>query len=167
MFFRLILLFALLPLIELYLLIKVGSVIGGLPTIGLVLFTGVLGAYLARLEGTRVFLRAQENMKQGIPPAEEVIDALLIFIAGVVLLTPGIVTDCMGFAMLFPPTRRLFKVWLRKRFDQAVANGTIHTYPPGSGPFGSTANSDMDIDVDFTNAPPRPPSAPLNLDDRR
>jgi UPF0716 protein FxsA len=134
---KLALLFTALPLVELYLLIQIGKVIGALPTIALVLFTGVLGAYLARMEGLRTLLRAQENLRSGVVPAEELVDALLIFVAGAMLITPGVLTDVTGFLILFPPTRRYFKIWLRRRFDRAVALGDVRIYRgpgPGSGP---------------------------------
>lgn len=144
MFFKLIVLFTVLPLAELYLLIEIGKVIGGLNTVGLVLVTGVVGAYLARMEGMRTIARAQQNIAQGVTPAEEIIDGLLIFMAGAVLITPGIITDCLGFLILFPPTRRYFKICLRRQFDQAVARGSVHIhrgfggsgYPPDDRPGG-------------------------------
>ncbi len=134
MFIKLILLFSVLPLIELYLLIQIGQVIGGLSTLALVLITGVVGAYLARMEGLRTAMRAQESLRQGTVPAEEMVDGLLIFMAGAVLITPGIITDCMGFLILFPPTRRYFKIWLRKQFDRMVVQGNVHIYRGPGGP---------------------------------
>ncbi|MDH5527766.1 MAG: FxsA family protein [Nitrospirota bacterium] len=136
MFFPLVLLFTALPLAELYVLIQVGQVIGGLNTLLVVLATGVVGAYLARMEGLRVAFRAQELLQRGEMPAEEMIDGILILLAGVVLVTPGIITDCMGLLILFPPTRRLFKIWLRKQFDRFVARGQVRIYrgPDGPGP---------------------------------
>jgi UPF0716 protein FxsA len=136
-FFKLVLLFTVLPLVELYLLIQVGQVVGGLNTIALVLFTGMLGAYLARLEGLRTMIRAQENLRAGVVPAEELVDGVLIFMAGAMLITPGILTDGMGFLILFPPTRRYFKILLRRWFDRAVAQGGIRIYrgPDDPGPF--------------------------------
>jgi len=139
LFFKLALLFTILPLVELYLLIEVGKVIGGLSTIALVLVTGAAGAFLARMEGIRTLVRAQETVRAGQMPAEELIDAVLIFIAGGMLITPGILTDGMGLLILFPPTRRYFKIWLRRRFDRAVAKGEFRVYPgpgPGGPPFG-------------------------------
>jgi UPF0716 protein FxsA len=135
---KLVLLFTVLPLVELYLLIEIGGVIGGLNTLVLVLVTGVTGAYLARLEGYRTLIRAQENLQAGLVPAEEMIDALLIFVAGVMLITPGVLTDAAGLLILFPPSRRAFKIWLRRRFDRAVAQGQVRIYrgPGDSGPFG-------------------------------
>jgi UPF0716 protein FxsA len=135
---KLFLLFTVLPLVELYLLIKIGTVIGGLNTLALVLVTGIAGAYLARLEGYRTMIRAQENLQAGLVPAEELVDGLLIFVAGIMLITPGVITDCAGLLILFPPTRRVFKIWLRRRFDRAVAAGQVRVFrgPGDAGPFG-------------------------------
>ena len=126
MFARLLLLFTVVPLVELYLLIEVGSVIGGLNTILLVLGTGALGAFLARLEGLRTLGQIQRNLNQGIVPAEEMVDGVIILVAGLLLMTPGILTDACGFLMLIPTTRNTFKRWLRRRFDRATANFRIY-----------------------------------------
>ncbi len=126
MFARLLLLFTVVPLVELYLLIEVGSVIGALNTILLVLGTGALGAFLARLEGLRTLGQIQRNLNQGIVPAEEMVDGVIILAAGLLLITPGILTDACGFLMLVPTTRNAFKRWLRRRFDRATATVRIH-----------------------------------------
>lgn len=118
MFGKLFLLFAVIPVAEIYVLVSVGGVIGVLPTIALVIFTALAGAYLARMQGLSVMLRIRENLAQGFMPAEELLDGLLIFLAGMVLLTPGFLTDIAGLLILFPATRNVFKVWLRKKFDE-------------------------------------------------
>ncbi|MFQ5904587.1 MAG: FxsA family protein, partial [Candidatus Binatia bacterium] len=89
---RLFLLFTIVPLIELYLLIKIGSYLGALNTVLLIVITGILGALLARLEGLRVLRQIVQNLSQGIVPAEELVDGVLIFIAGILLVTPGVLT---------------------------------------------------------------------------
>ncbi len=118
--------FTLIPIIELYILIKIGTVIGGFNTILLVLLTGFAGAWLARLEGMNTMLRFRANMQQGIMPAEELIDAAIIFIAGVLLITPGLITDISGLLLLWPLTRNIFKRYLRKKFDEMQLRGSIH-----------------------------------------
>jgi UPF0716 protein FxsA len=118
--------FTLIPIIELYILIKIGTVIGGFNTILLVLLTGFAGAWLARLEGMNTMIRFRENMQQGIMPAEELIDAAIIFIAGVLLITPGLMTDVSGLLLLWPLTRNMFKRYLRKKFDEMQLRGSIH-----------------------------------------
>ena len=109
MFFRLLILFTVVPLLELYLLIRVGDVIGVWPTVALVVFTGALGAFLTRLEGLRVLRRVQAEFQQGRVPTAGLLDGLLIVVAGAVLLTPGLITDAVGFFLLVPPGRRLVR----------------------------------------------------------
>lgn len=129
MFVRFLLLFTVVPLAELYLLIQAGLVIGAPGTILLVLGTGVLGAFLARLEGLRTLRQIRRNLGQGIVPAEEMVDGVIILVAGLLLVTPGILTDACGFLMLVPTTRNAFKRWLRRRFDRATA--TVRIYHQG------------------------------------
>jgi len=117
MFFRLLVLFTIVPLAELYLLLQVGSILGVGLTILLVVGTGVVGAYLARLEGWRTLRQMQENLHNGIAPTGELIDAALILGAGLLLITPGIVTDVVGFSLLFPPTRAALKRAIRRRLE--------------------------------------------------
>ncbi len=126
MLLKLFLCFTLIPVLELYLLIQVGSVIGGFNTILLVLLTGFAGAWLARMEGMNTMLKMRRNMQQGLMPAEEMIDAVIIFVAGVVLITPGLMTDTFGLFLLWPPTRNRFKQMLRKKFDEMQLKGNIN-----------------------------------------
>ena len=115
MLLKLFLAFTMIPLVEIYLLIKLGQNFGAITSILLVMFTGILGAYLARMEGLRTLFRIQETMREGRMPGEELLDALLIAIAGLVLITPGFITDVAGFLLLFPFTRILAKKWLKER----------------------------------------------------
>jgi len=105
MFLRLLLLFTVVPLLELFILVKLGSVIGVGATIGIVIGTGVLGAWLARQQGLGVMRRLSAELGAGRLPAEALIDGLLILLAGAVLLTPGLITDTLGFVLLLPPGR--------------------------------------------------------------
>jgi UPF0716 protein FxsA len=126
MLLKLFLCFTLIPVIELYLLIQVGTVIGGLNTVALVILTGFAGAWLARMEGMNTMLKVRQNLNQGLMPAEELMDALIILIAGLVLITPGLLTDAMGLMLLWPVTRNRFKRFLRKKFDEMNARGDIN-----------------------------------------
>lgn len=126
MFGKLFLLFALVPVAEIYVLVSVGGVIGVFPTIALVLLTALAGAHLARLQGMSVMQRIRENLDQGFMPAEELLDALLIFLAGMALLAPGFLTDLCGLLILLPATRNIFKRWLRKKFDEWRQNPNVH-----------------------------------------
>ncbi len=94
------------PLLELYVLIEVGSEIGALTTILLSIFTAILGAALVRLQGVSVLLRVQETLARGEAPALEMLEGAVLMMAGVMLLFPGFITDAMGFLMLVPPLRR-------------------------------------------------------------
>jgi UPF0716 protein FxsA len=118
MFFKLFLAFTLVPFIEIYLLIKIGGQVGAFNTILIVILTGLLGASLARLEGIKTMTKVRDSLNRGDLPAEEMLDAMLIFVAGVVLLTPGFITDLVGLALLVPKLRFWFKRWLRKKFDE-------------------------------------------------
>lgn len=99
-------LFVTIPLVELYLLIKVGSVIGALPTIALALFTAALGAILVRAQGLAVLLRVRAMVERGETPAFELIDGAVLLLAGFALLLPGFFTDAVGCLLLIPPLRR-------------------------------------------------------------
>ncbi|MCA1792548.1 MAG: FxsA family protein [Desulfotignum sp.] len=125
MLLKLFLCFTLIPVVELYLLIKVGTIIGGFNTVLLVILTGFAGAWLAKMEGIHTMLKVRMNLQQGIMPAEELMDALIILIAGLVLITPGLITDVFGLMLLWPATRNLFKRFLRKKFDEMQAKGNI------------------------------------------
>ncbi|MCP4020794.1 MAG: FxsA family protein [Desulfobacteraceae bacterium] len=126
MIFKLFLCFTVIPIIELYFLIKIGTVIGGFNTILLVILTGITGAWLAKMEGMNTMLRVRSSLQQGLMPAEELLDALIIFIAGIVLITPGLLTDIAGLLLLLPLTRNKFKRFLRKKFDEIQRKGNIN-----------------------------------------
>jgi UPF0716 protein FxsA len=125
MLLKLFLAFTLIPILELYLLIEVGTIIGALNTVILVIVTGFAGAWLARLQGMQTMIRVRSSLQQGIMPTEELMDALLIFIAGIVLLTPGFITDAAGLLLLIPETRSHFKRFLRYKFDRWIQNQNI------------------------------------------
>ena len=115
------------PIVEMYLLLTVGGLLGALPTIGLVLLTAVIGVALLRQQGTATLLRAQERMNQGIIPTAEMADGLMLAVAGPLLLTPGFITDAFGFALLTPPIRRRISSWVAKHLFVQMTHG------PGPG----------------------------------
>jgi UPF0716 protein FxsA len=96
------------PIIEIYLLIQVGQVIGAGWTIMLVVFTAVLGVWLLRIQGLSTLTRAQQKLQENELPASEILEGMGLLVAGALLLTPGFFTDAVGFFLLFPPTR----IWL-------------------------------------------------------
>ncbi len=128
MLFRLFLLFTLIPLIELYLLITVGSYLGAGLTILVVLGTGMAGAYLARLEGWRTWQKIQSELQNGAAPANELIGGVLILAAGLLLITPGILTDVVGFSLLLPPIRAALQVALRRALEKRVQSTDIEVH---------------------------------------
>ena len=123
MFLRLLLLFTIVPLVELFLLVKLGTVVGVGPTVALVIFTGILGAWLARQQGLGVLRRLSEDLAKGRLPAEALIDGLLIVVAGAVLLTPGLLTDALGFLLLVPRTRAAVRRLVAARFARRHESG--------------------------------------------
>ena len=120
MFVRLLLLFTVIPLVELYLLVKIGTIVGVWPTVGLVVLTGILGAALARQQGLGVLKKLNDDLGSGRLPTDALIDGALILVAGAVLLTPGLITDAFGFFLLLPPGRAAVRKILASRFGHRV-----------------------------------------------
>ena len=117
MLLKLFLAFTIIPIIEIYLLIEIGAMLGALTAVTLVILTGFLGAFLARMQGLQTLYRIQESLREGRMPSGELLDALLIGIAGLVLLTPGFLTDSAGFLLLNPATRNAIKNRLRRQIE--------------------------------------------------
>jgi UPF0716 protein FxsA len=122
---RFLLLFILVPLLELYILIKIGGYLGAFQTVALVVLTALLGVVLVRFEGLKTLQQIRQSLSQGIVPAEEMVDGVLIFVGGILLITPGVLTDLFALVLLVPYTRTIFKRWLRRRFDRMVAAGNV------------------------------------------
>ena len=121
----LILLFTLVPIIELALLIKIGQYIGVGYTLAIVILTGSAGAFLARSQGFRTLRRIQDDVNRGIMPTEEIFDGVMILSGGILLLTPGLITDLVGFMLLIPFTRHLIKAWLKQKIQKMIEEGRI------------------------------------------
>ncbi|MDO9424091.1 MAG: FxsA family protein [Methylobacter sp.] len=94
------------PFAEIYLLLQIGGIVGAFPTVLLVVFTAALGAWLLRQQGFATFQRFQENLAQGVIPAYEMVEGPIILVGGALLLTPGFITDLIGFACLIPQSRK-------------------------------------------------------------
>ena len=127
------LLFLLIPLLEIYLLIKVGGIIGALPTVFMVVFTAVLGAWLLRIQGLSTLMRVRSTLAQGGIPAVEMLEGAVLLVAGALLLTPGFFTDAIGFACLIPSLRRAL---IRRVLRKAVVTGFDGPQGPASGSRG-------------------------------
>ncbi len=135
-------LFIAIPLIEIYFLIQIGEVIGAWPTILLVVLTAVVGVGLLRWQGFSTLMRFQTELARGQVPAMPLFEGLLLVVAGALLLTPGFVTDAVGFVLLVPPLRQGLIRW-------AIRRGVIHTGPPGSGPGAPGSGGPRTIEGDF------------------
>lgn len=149
---KLLLLFTVIPVVELYLLITIGQSMGAAPTIALVLGTGFLGAWLARREGSRVLRSWQGSLARGELPKEGVVSSVLVLVGGVLLVTPGVVTDVMGLVLLVPWTRRWVAGAIRRRLEERLAVQTVGGEPSvlaGMGDaFGMGPPRGSVIDVD-------------------
>ena len=110
----LLLLFITLPILEMWVLIEVGSRIGALPTIALVFLTAIIGLALLRQQGLNTLLRVNQRMAEGQLPAEEILEGVMLAVGGALLLTPGFITDTIGFACLIPATRKMLARTLLK-----------------------------------------------------
>jgi UPF0716 protein FxsA len=128
MFLKLFLLFTIIPVIELTLLIKIGSVIGVFNTITVVILTAVIGAYMVKMEGLGVMSRIQNNMQEGIFPGDELINGMMILVAGALLLTPGFFTDAIGFLMVFPLSRNYLNKIIRQYIKKKMSSGEIYIH---------------------------------------
>ena len=117
--------FIVIPIVEFTLLIEIGRRLGTIDTLLLIFGTGILGAYLARLEGFRILYRIQRDISSGTIPGEQIFDGVLVLIAGLVLITPGLLTDIAGLLLLFPPTRypikRLIHNFIRRKVRNRVS----------------------------------------------
>ena len=122
--------FTIIPLVELLLLIRIGGFIGIVNTIAMVALTGILGGWLARSQGIRVLGKINETWKNGQLPGDELISGFLVLIGGLLLITPGVMTDFFGFMLMIPGNRRLIGIWLKNRF-----RGRFHLqgFPPMNG----------------------------------
>jgi UPF0716 protein FxsA len=129
----LLLMFVVLPILELWLLLKVGAVIGGLAALGLIIATGVLGATLARRQGLAVFQRMQAELQQGRQPTTSMLEGFAILLAGVVLMTPGFLTDVLGLALPVPPSRPAILAGLRHRLEASIRSGRTHVHMSAGG----------------------------------
>lgn len=138
MFFYLFLLFIVLPLVEILILVKIGMVTSFWVPIAIVVVTGVVGTALARREGWRVLERMREDARIGKMPADSLIDAFLVLLAGVLFVLPGVLTDVVGIVLLFPPSRQLVKhgvaAWFKRNVELHVGRigGGYWPNPGGS-----------------------------------
>lgn len=128
-FGKLLLLFILVPIAELYLFMTLGKELGLWPTLAIIVVTAILGAALTKSQGRRAMQKFQAATAEGRMPAKEALDGLMILLAGAVLLTPGFLTDTVGFLLLVPPVRAIVASYAGKRLK-----GKIKFVTPGMPP---------------------------------
>jgi len=138
---RLLLLFIVVPAVELLILIQMGRWIGTFPTVGLIVVTGIIGAYLTRQQGLQVWRRVQQEMQSGQMPGGTLLEGAMILVAGAVLLTPGILTDALGFLLLIPPTRKLISGLIGRQVQRMMERGQVRV--GGFGPMGPMGMGNM------------------------
>lgn len=168
MFQILLLLFILVPIVEIAVLLQVGSLIGGLNTLLLIIVTAVVGATLVKQQGMQNWMTMQAKLAQGQMPGLEMAGGLLIFLAGVFLITPGFVTDLVGLAFLLPPTRHAIARTMMKRMivrSGSASSTQFHfrqrTTHSGSRP-GNAANDDEGTVIDGEYSEQRGPGKQIN-----
>jgi UPF0716 protein FxsA len=149
MFFYLFLLFIILPIVEIVVLVQIGLATEWWVPILIVVVTGIVGAALARMEGWKVLERIREDVRLGQMPADSLIDAFLVLLAGFLFVLPGVLTDVVGIVLLFPPTRQFVKrgaaAWFKRNVDVHVGRIRGGSWPNAAG--GSTV-SDHDKIID-------------------
>ena len=135
MFWKLLLAMTVIPAVELYLLLRLGQWMGAFETVMLILLTGAVGAALAKREGLGVLRQLKTDAQSGLPPADRLVEGLMVLVGGVLLLTPGVLTDLTGFLLIAPISRRplapLIKSWVAGKVN--VGGFTFGTPRWGSG----------------------------------
>ena len=124
---KLLLIFITLPILELAVLLRLDDAIGLFQTIVLIFLTGIIGAWLVRQQGISIIYKIKKEISDGNMPAKEMIDGVMILIAGAVLVTPGLITDIFGFLLLIPYTRNFIRKWILHRIEKYVNSGYIIT----------------------------------------
>ena len=155
MLFYLFLLFTVVPLVELSILIWIGGQTAWWVPIVMVIGTGIAGAALARWQGWQVLQRIREEARAGRVPASALIDGFLILVAGILLVTPGVLSDLVGVALLIPPLRSIVKrgvaAWIKRNMDVHVTRASAGFWPDGDGAPQSRRDAIIDAKVIATH----------------
>ena len=131
---KLLFLFTVVPTIELYMLLEIADRIGGLETIYLVLVTGIVGASMAKREGISVIQQIQEAAANGEPPADKLVEGLMVLVGGILLVTPGVMTDAFGLSLIFPVSRKLLVGLVKRSLKDRMQFEGVHIGAPRPGP---------------------------------
>ncbi|MEM9332464.1 MAG: FxsA family protein [Pseudomonadota bacterium] len=150
------------PILEIAVFILVGGQIGVFPTLGMILVTAIVGSILLRVQGFATLSRIQQKTEAGELPGEDLVNGVMIMIAGVLLLTPGFVTDTIGFLLFFPPFRKVLWTSLASK----VVIQTQSAFHRQNSDFRRPANEDI-VDLDPSEFSEKPnPDSPWNKLDR-
>jgi UPF0716 protein FxsA len=158
MLLPLLVLFIVVPIVEIYVIIQVGQAIGILPTIALLILDSILGSMLMRSQGRAAWRRLNEALAEGRVPGREVLDGALIIFGGALLLTPGFTTDILGALLLIPPTRAIVRAILVRRFAGRIVTGAIGSFGPrgrGGPPPAGAPPGGFDVEGTATETDPR------------
>jgi UPF0716 protein FxsA len=147
----LVVLFIVVPIVELFVIIQVGEAIGVLPTIALLIADSVLGSMLMRSQGRTAWWRFNAALAEGRIPHREVLDGALVIFGGALLLTPGFITDVFGAVFLLPPTRALLRRLLVRRFALRMVSSV--TMPRRTGRDGDIEGTAVDVEPDSLRGP--------------
>jgi len=147
MFPILVMLFTVIPALEIYLLFSIGGQIGGLNTLFVVIATGILGASLAKTQGLSILHKIQTDLNKGAIPTDQFTHGLLVFGGGLLLLTPGFLTDILGISMVFPGTRHVIASYVKHLFAKGIASGNVH-FSSSFGGFSSQGGFGKSFDSD-------------------
>ena len=128
MFFRLLLVFILTPLVEMAILIELGKRFGAWHTVGIIVLTGIIGASLAKTQGLQVFRNLIKSLHHGELPHNHLIEVFLLLVGGALLITPGLLTDIAGFVLVLPWTRRLVREQVKSQFRKRLIYGENGTH---------------------------------------
>jgi len=135
MFRKLLILFIVLPFVELFLLVKIAQATSFLFTVALVVVTGLVGAMTARVQGWLVWQKIRIELSHGVLPADGLIEGILLLAAGLLLITPGLITDAVGLALLIPAVRRAVRDWIKRKLREMIEQGRTEIYFFHGGPF--------------------------------
>lgn len=154
------------PLVELYVIIQVAQVIGGWETIGLLVIESIVGAWLLRAQGLTTLRRISQATEQGRVPGKELVNGLLIIVAGALMIAPGFIGDIVGYLLLLPPTRALVRVPLMKHFEKKGAGRFLGSFGAAGqgarfvGTFWASGGDVVDVDGRDADSVPRRPLQP-------
>jgi UPF0716 protein FxsA len=162
MFPLLLLLFLVVPIVELYVIVQVAQGVGVVETLGLLILVSVVGAWLVKAQGLSVLRRIQVQLGRGSMPTKELVDGGLILFAGALMLTPGFVTDALGVALLLPPSRVVVRTILMRRFKGKIqvlgASGMSPGFGFGSGYVDVDSTESDNVDLTRDDPPVDPPA---------